>query len=654
MLDEINADIRSKVERLRRLTNSDGGIPAYLEQDESGVWASAEVLFLLLENGVVNRKDELVGRIAGFIETHQHEDGGWSYRTVGNSFVDPTAWAMLALSLCPDEETRLIKGAELLLRIQHADDRREDGWGIQAGESDRTYSTAIAIAALSRVRRHEGFAGTFGDLGRVDEAIRSGLRYLLDSRNSDNGWGPRANAPSNVASTAHALQCLLRQGADPAEHRASLAYLLGGRVDGTYVWESVDEVLPLKMGLEVTMQWFAHPECLKVLLLFGERGMVDVGVIAQATQGLMSFSAPDHGKVTYSPTAPHKAYSWTIPHYLEALCQARAFLQKHKREFDRYLTGLRRETEDRWRKQLHARLEDQVPYPVAEAFFRCSRETDQLTRFRRMILSIETLTVFFASVAIVAYSHAPARLDDLSTAIAGALVRPSFGVWHGILERILAGAHAGPASGLLGQMSAALRTKVSVEGDETVTDVRSGLARFIELRNKHWGHGSVVSAQEYKKLCAVYMPLVEHIYERFAFLEGYNLFYVVEIDFDEFDEKEVYTVTSCNGVHFSSRQSRIESSRRLSKGTTEPEARYLYLQDTRTGDSINLYPLWLMRHCDECKSHRFFAFSSRKESTVEYVSYECGHFLAVDSLRHLEVLLNRLKPARAAAPEKEP
>lgn len=198
-------------------------------------------------------------------------------------------------------------------------------------------------------------------------------------------------------------------------------------------------------------------------------------------------------------------------------------------------------------------------------------------------------------------------------------------------------------------MSAALRTKVRVDGDDAVIDVRSGLARFIELRNKYWGHGSVLSAHEYKTIFSVYMPLVEEIYERFAFLDGYNLFYVVEIEFDEFDEKEIYTVTSCNGVRFGSGQSRIESSRRLSKGTSEPEIKYLYLQNTRLGDSINLYPLWLMRHCDECKSQRFFAFTARKDATVEYVSYECGHFLVVDSPRHFEVLLNRFKPSEGSA-----
>lgn len=54
IFDYIDTDINSKIALLKKIQNDDGGIPAYIDVDESGVWTSGEVLFTFLKHQILS------------------------------------------------------------------------------------------------------------------------------------------------------------------------------------------------------------------------------------------------------------------------------------------------------------------------------------------------------------------------------------------------------------------------------------------------------------------------------------------------------------------------------------------------------------------------------------------------------------------------
>lgn len=642
MIKKAKMEIDKKIHLLKKLQNDDGGIPAYLASDESGVWCSGEVLCCLLENDIINPCNKFALLISDYIGTSQHKDGGWSYRNKGLSFVDPTCYALIALSYFEKYYPLLIKGIEFLLNLQHKDEKKDDGWGIQENETDRIYSTSKALNALSKLQNHEYVKNYYQNHERLEFSIKKGLEFIRGSKRDDGGWGASKGQESNSANTAHTLQCLFQIGEAPSQHMDSLLFLKSKMKKGTKVFDSVDEIMPLQIGLEVTMQWFTQPEALKTFLYFAESELVDIEEIVELLEGLFSFSIPNSDFVNYAPDAIGKPYTWTIPHYIDGIYKAVRYLENNKELYKKYRKRKEQELKIQKQHNLYKKIQEVYHYPIAESFFNILRETDHLNRFRRMILTVETILVYFSSIAIMAYSHSPKKNHAISTDINENILRPSLGIWHRFLERLINIDITGRGSAILNMLRLGFTQKANLVCEEKWKNLIAALKHFIEIRNKYWGHGAMVSAYEYKDLTDKHLNLLELILENLSFVEKCNLFYIIESEFDEFEEKEIYTVTHCSGLKFNGLRQRIESNLRLSKGYNEPEIKYLYFQELESGSTINLYPLWLSKYCEECKTNRFYSFNLKEGKYSSYFSYECGHFVKIENEKHFSMLQQKI------------
>ncbi|MGH9682739.1 MAG: prenyltransferase/squalene oxidase repeat-containing protein [Candidatus Acidiferrales bacterium] len=77
----------------------------------------------------------------------QNGDGGWGFAVGGGSRVEPTAWALLALSEFPASsaiQNAVVRGTEFIKRVQLAD----GSWPTSDGQMTGAWVTSIAIWAL--------------------------------------------------------------------------------------------------------------------------------------------------------------------------------------------------------------------------------------------------------------------------------------------------------------------------------------------------------------------------------------------------------------------------------------------------------------------------------------------------------------------------
>ncbi len=79
------------------------------------------------------------------------QDGGWGYRHGGQSFVEPTALAILALQQKGDDYQEAVdRGLSFLRRC-----RGEGEWGIFPGDDGGTWMVSLAALAFNAVRLRE-------------------------------------------------------------------------------------------------------------------------------------------------------------------------------------------------------------------------------------------------------------------------------------------------------------------------------------------------------------------------------------------------------------------------------------------------------------------------------------------------------------------
>jgi len=136
-------------------------------------------------------------------EAHTAVTGGYGDFTWNNS------WAILGGTWAgSDVRLELPQAAADLVAGQSP----SGGWGgTLPADSDDTDSTALAVQAIAAVAP----ALPAESKGAAEAAIGRGLQALADAQRPDGGWGFMADAPSNVNSTAYALQAIAAVGADP-------------------------------------------------------------------------------------------------------------------------------------------------------------------------------------------------------------------------------------------------------------------------------------------------------------------------------------------------------------------------------------------------------------------------------------------------------
>ena len=164
-----------------------------------------------------------------FLAAAQNADGGWGYFAGKQSWLEPTAYAMLALHGQPP--------AERAWNLLRAWQLPSGAWRPAAGVTEESWATSLAVT-LHVVR------------GVHDEALRRGVDWLLNTRGAEGGflitnvldrvrtpeieqntalkgWPWRAGNASWVEPTAHALVALRKAAhavpSEALEVRAGMA-----------------------------------------------------------------------------------------------------------------------------------------------------------------------------------------------------------------------------------------------------------------------------------------------------------------------------------------------------------------------------------------------------------------------------------------------
>lgn len=642
MLERIDAELRDKLELLRAWQNADGGIPAYLAGDASGTWTTAEVLRVVLEDlrgePAAEPASTFVGGLARFLSARQNIDGGWPYRDVGQSFVDPSAWCALALAqLGSTPGDTLGRAMDFLLDAQWRTGEWAGAWGIQRDEYARTYSTAIAVEALRRLGRDDRVRAAYPRLGEADAARRAGLDFLAATRTPEGAWGVRPGASPDAGSTAGALHALFANDGDPGACADSLAWLLAQREAHGGTWASFDEVLPLRVGLEVTLQWCAHPECVVALCGFARLERFDVGCLAEALESLWRF-VDEQGRLRYTPDPSAGRYTWLVPFHLRALARARASLSQRRAEYAAYIERRREQEHVQRRRALQKRVYADYPFPVAEPFSRYEREADPLRRLRGLLDCAESLIILTASLALASLAERSPVAAGADAPKLKAMHRVTVGQWLAIARHIAESRASVAGSAVLDRIARTLDSPVSDDADGGLR-VGDALDRLVKARNLEWGHGALATNLEYDQRAQRLLAMLEDTLAAFDWFAEYNLFYVTHTDEDEWNEQSLYTVVNCRGLLFGERGS-LTSTRRLATGREEKP---LYWGGTGSQLVLKLSPLWHFVPCPECQGReRFFCHQALDEQGAWYMSYECGHRIRLENRARFDALFKRV------------
>ena len=112
-----------------------------------------------------------------FLRSNQNSDGGWGYFPGKHSWLEPTAYAMLALQGVPGSEAELDRAWKLVRSWQTSDGSSRPNTEVQGG----TWVTAQVIT-LACVR------------GDYDDNVRRGVDWLLRVSGAESSLGMRAAA----------------------------------------------------------------------------------------------------------------------------------------------------------------------------------------------------------------------------------------------------------------------------------------------------------------------------------------------------------------------------------------------------------------------------------------------------------------------------
>jgi hypothetical protein len=140
----------------------------------------------------------------------QNSDGGWGFNSGGVSWIEPTAYALLALT--PAEDSVVNAGVRWLQSMQRGD----GGWRPTARVDDSTWVTSVAMLALARADKLA--SGDRSVRWLLDQTGRESLwhvrlRHLLlglrqDHSSDDSGWPWFPGGASWVVPTAMSILAL--------------------------------------------------------------------------------------------------------------------------------------------------------------------------------------------------------------------------------------------------------------------------------------------------------------------------------------------------------------------------------------------------------------------------------------------------------------
>ncbi len=128
--------------------------------------------------------------LARSLEERRLPLGGWSYLKSSQTSVEATSLAAMALS--SESSAASGSGIEQLLRLQ----RRDGGWPAFLGDSEGSWTTALALCALNEMSDFAGArdnARFIGSPGRAGAEPHWFWRWKFKTRRSQRSLRPRAS-----------------------------------------------------------------------------------------------------------------------------------------------------------------------------------------------------------------------------------------------------------------------------------------------------------------------------------------------------------------------------------------------------------------------------------------------------------------------------
>jgi hypothetical protein len=321
--------------------NDDGGFPAESPCDMGGVWTTAETLYAITKYNLLNSTDRRVQKAKDWLLRHRNLGGdygdGWPLINKGNSFVDTTSMAILALSPFADEPEvleALNKAKDWLLENQNDD----YGWGIWKYEDSLVSATSLTLIALKITQ-------AFSVDERTQTAIQTGTAWLKSVQHKNGLWGFTKNTKeTNCASTCQAVSTLVALGEAPKNFMDALKAITEEfKTQG--FWCTVQESYTLKYfgeGLDQRLSWFTAPRVVSLLVTFARslHREIEIKQLIDATESLKKFDAVKDGKEMTSVTTGHlDIRPWASVQYLQGLLDSQAYLQEHLDEYVSVMSG---------------------------------------------------------------------------------------------------------------------------------------------------------------------------------------------------------------------------------------------------------------------------------------------------------------------------
>lgn len=217
-------------EFLLRNIDRSGGVPAVLPNDPIGCWTTAEVLdFLLDEHHLGILAIKKIRALATFLIENQDDDGGWPL-TLGGEHTSTmsTGHALRALHKARTKEGLVAQTKQIANSITRAENwitshqNADGGWGVEPdlpeGSASRIISTYYAVHGLSATKN----AANNRCLSRANA-------YLLQTQNSDGGWGFSYGEVSDVGNTARAVLSLERTSESSPSDQSGLDFIKSHR-----------------------------------------------------------------------------------------------------------------------------------------------------------------------------------------------------------------------------------------------------------------------------------------------------------------------------------------------------------------------------------------------------------------------------------------
>ncbi len=184
-----------------RTLNEKSGWHQYLGSDKIGNIATAQALIIL---DVCNEDFNHKHLAFKYLKSSQQrsndllKNGGWAYITNFSELptTECTCWALLALYEEYSNKATTKKGLNWLLN-NHPNETKNIGWGTIKSDIPRVYSTCLALRVLQKYKYENS------------EQFKNSLNWLLNSQNTDFGWGEQFGHKSTIFHTSFVITTLV-------------------------------------------------------------------------------------------------------------------------------------------------------------------------------------------------------------------------------------------------------------------------------------------------------------------------------------------------------------------------------------------------------------------------------------------------------------